>query len=240
MPANAKIKQQRRSCDVGRAPAWSAIRRLSLSMKNAPPMATSSSGRSFATVAMEFSRAPSVTPRRLTRDQNANAATRMAISMPRPASGGTSSPRLDANTVDDRRGRKRAQHPQQHAGHEADVRSERGADIGVRPAGERHAAAGIRDAEHDEAHRDGADEIRDRCGRAERAGHVGRQTEDAAADRDVDDGRGQSQRADRTDERLALTCFWKHDGRLPGAREPKCYRVRECGYSQRPPGLLVP
>ena len=39
------------------------------------------------------------TPRRLTSDQKAKAATRIAISIQRPASAGTSRPRLDANTV---------------------------------------------------------------------------------------------------------------------------------------------
>ena len=68
MPANAKI----RSSDVRATSAAAGIastRRFAASMKNMPPMATSNSGRSFATVAIEFSRTPSVTPRRFTIDQ---------------------------------------------------------------------------------------------------------------------------------------------------------------------------
>ena len=99
IPANAKIS----SSDVratSPAEGMAAIRRLSVSMKKSPPIATSSSGSSFATVAIEFSRTPSDTPRRLISVQNPNATTRMPISIMRPASAGTSSPRLAAKTVD--------------------------------------------------------------------------------------------------------------------------------------------
>ena len=71
MPANAKISSSdvRATSPAGRHHRRS--RRLSGLMKNAPPTATSSSGSSLATVAIEFSRTPRVTPRRLTTDQNA-------------------------------------------------------------------------------------------------------------------------------------------------------------------------
>ena len=99
MPANAKI----RSSEVratSPAAGITAISRFSGLMKKAPPTATSTSGSSFATVAIEFKRTPSVTPRKLTIDQNANAATRTAIDATGPDSAGTSWPTLAENTVD--------------------------------------------------------------------------------------------------------------------------------------------
>jgi hypothetical protein len=69
------------------------------STANAPPTTTSSSGNSFAAVATEFSREPSVTPRRLTSDQKVNTTARIRASIARPASAGTSRPMPDANTV---------------------------------------------------------------------------------------------------------------------------------------------
>lgn len=68
IPAKAKIN----SSEVRATSAAAGIdtmRRFSLCTKNAPPMATINSGSSFATVAIELSRTPSVTPRRLMSDQ---------------------------------------------------------------------------------------------------------------------------------------------------------------------------
>ena len=202
MPANAKIS----SSDVratSPAAGIAAICRFSALTKNAPPTATSSSGSSLATVAIELSRTPSVTPRRLTSDQNANAATRTAIVASRSGQRRHEQTEARRKHRRHRRGGERAEHPQQHAGEESGVGPERRADVGVRPAGQRHAAAGIGDAQHDQPHRDRADQVGDRRRGAERAGDVGRQAEDAAADRDVDDAGGQAERADGADQRFA-------------------------------------
>ena len=89
--------------------------------------------------------------------------------------------------------RERAEHPQHEARHEAGIGPERRADVGIRPTGERHAPAGVGDAPHDQAHRHRAHEVGKRGRRAERSGHAGGQAEDAAADRDVHDGRSQAE-----------------------------------------------
>jgi hypothetical protein len=88
-----------------------------------------------------------------------------------------------------------AEHPQHHTGQERRIRAERHADVGIRAAGERHAAPGIGDAEHDERHGRGAHEIGDGRRRTKRAGDVRRQAEDAAAHGDVDDRGSQAERA---------------------------------------------
>ena len=68
--------------------------------------------------------------------------------------------------------------------------------------GQRHPLSGVGNAVDDERHRGGADQVGDRRGGAQRGGDVARQPEDTAADRDVDDGRGERQRADAANERL--------------------------------------
>ena len=171
--------------------------------KNAPPIAISSSGNSFATVAIELSRTPSVTPRRLTSDQNTNAADQDGgRRMAGPDSAGTSWPMLAANTVDTAAV---ANVPSIHSS-----TPERKPAYGPNavptyaygPPVSDDAAAGVGDAQHDQPHRDRAHQVGDRRRGAERAGDVRRQPEDAAADRDVDDAGGQTERADRADQRI--------------------------------------
>ena len=99
-------------------------------------------------------------------------------------------------------GREQAEHPQQDAREERGVRPQRGADIRIGAAGERHAAARVRDAQHDQPHRHGADEVGDWRRGPEGAGDAGRQAEDAAADGDVDDGSGEAERTDGPKQRL--------------------------------------
>ena len=69
-PANAKIKNSEARA-MSPAGGTASIARLLALTKKAPPTATSSSGNSFAIVAIEFSRTLRVTPRKLTNDQNA-------------------------------------------------------------------------------------------------------------------------------------------------------------------------
>ena len=82
------------------------------------------------------------------------------------------------------------------------VRPERRAHVRIWTTGQRDSTSRVRDAQHDESHRDRADEIRNRRCRAERTGNVRWQAEDTAANRDVDDGRGQSERADGANQRI--------------------------------------
>jgi hypothetical protein len=91
--------------------------------------------------------------------------------------------------------------PQQHAGEEAGEGTEGDFHVGVGAAGEGHAAPRLGKAEDDESHRHGADEVGEGGGRPQDGRDVGGQAEDAAADRDVDDARGQTPDADRADER---------------------------------------
>ena len=58
--------------------------RFSARTKNRPATAISTSGTSLATVIVVLSRTPSVTPRRLTIDQNPNATTRTAMCIALP------------------------------------------------------------------------------------------------------------------------------------------------------------
>ena len=89
----------------------------------------------------------------------------------------------------------------ENAGEKADVRTERELDVRVRPAGERDTTSGFSEAEHDQPHRDRAHDVGDRRGSTERVSDVGWKTEDAAADRDVDDAGRERPRTDRTNER---------------------------------------
>ena len=143
-----------------------------------------------------------MTPRRLTTDQNAKAATRTPISIPRPASAGTSSPTLEASTVDTAAVANvpsiHSRTPERKPG----IWAERRTDVRVRSAGQRHAASRVGDTQHDEAHGDRADQVGQRRGGAERAGDTRGKAEDAAADRDVDDRGGEAKGADDADERL--------------------------------------
>src|SRR5687768_3575557 len=98
-PANAKIRNSEARATSPTGGTTSIARLLALT-KNAPPMATRSSGSSLATVAIEFRRTLNVTPRKLMNDQKAYAATNTTADAARPASAGTSCPTLAANTVE--------------------------------------------------------------------------------------------------------------------------------------------
>ena len=98
--------------------------------------------------------------------------------------------------------REEAEQPQHDPGEEARVRAERHADVGVGAPGQRHPAPRVGDAEHDQSHGGRTHEVGDRSRGTECAGDAGRQAEDAAADGDVDDGGGETERADRAHERL--------------------------------------
>ena len=93
-----------------------------------------------------------------------------------------------------------AQHPQQHAGHRADIAPEHRFHVRVGTARHRDAATGFCKAEHDAADDGGADEVHEGCRRTSGCRGACRQTEDAAADGDVEDAGGEPQNADRADE----------------------------------------
>jgi hypothetical protein len=96
----------------------------------------------------------------------------------------------------DRGHRHRQQQPQQEARKETRERAECGFDVRIRAARQRDATARFGHAQHDETHRDGAEQVRQRRGGAELGGHVGRHAKNAAADRDVEDAGAQCERAD--------------------------------------------
>ena len=203
MPANAKISSSDMRA-TSPAAGIAATCRLPGSMKNAPPMATRSErqqlgdgGDGVEAHAQRHAAQVHQRPEPEHDDQDGRLHAR---------AGQRGHELAEARRQHRRDGGsgKRPRDPQQHAGQKARVGSERGADIGIRSARERHAAAGVRDAEHDEAHGDGAHQVGQRRGRAERAGDEGRQAKDAAADGDVDDACGKAQRADGTNQRFTL------------------------------------
>ena len=117
--------------------------------------------------------------------------------------------RLGGRPEDTHRGRKRARdrgdgeqrhQPVEDAAHKPDRGAECDFDVGVEPAGERDAAAGRREAQDDERHEHGADEVDERSGWAESGGNRGRQDEDTGADGGVDDAGREAAHADRTHE----------------------------------------
>ena len=154
----------------------------------------------------------------------------------RDASAGTSAPRLAISTVataaianvstihsrnprgTPRTARTRPRH--RHTGR-------RSARRGSRP----------RPCKNDEAHREGAEQVGDERGRAERRRHVGRQPEDAAADRDVDDAGGERERCRWSDGVMtrATRCCQSSDEpsthaaavRFPqGGYRAACFRIQ--------------
>ena len=99
--------------------------------------------------------------------------------------------------------------PQQHARDEAGVVAVGGLDRAIGAAAGGHAAARLRKAADDCAHRDQAGDIGERGGGARRGGHGGGQAEDARADHLVDDRRGEAGDSDGADEpriAVALLC----------------------------------
>ena len=171
-------------------------------MKNAPATATSRSGRSFATVAIELRRTPSATPRRLITDQKAKREDEDGRFHGAAAQCRHQEPQARRKHGRDRGGSKGPEHPQQHARDEARVGPERSADIGVGTAGQRDTAAGIGNTQHDESHGECAHQIRSRGRRAQRCRHIRGQPEDAAADGDVDNRGRQPERPHDANERL--------------------------------------
>ena len=91
--------------------------------------------------------------------------------------------------------------PEQDAGDEADQRPEGHLDVRVHAARQRDAACRLGEAEDDERHGGGANDIGKGGGRAEQGGDAARQAEDPAADGDVHDPGGEPHDTDGADER---------------------------------------
>src|SRR5206468_157132 len=112
-----------------------------------------------------------------------------------------------------------AEDPDENAGQESHEGPERDLDVGIRTARHVDAAAGLGEAERDQPHDRGADQIGDRRARSQRCGDAGRKTKDAAADGDVDDTGGQPPGTDGPQER-ALPGWRGHHEVMPQADWP--------------------
>ena len=143
---------------------------------------------------------PRRTPAMLTALRTRKTTTRKAPEARGPLSAGSERRSVGREYHRDRRHRHGAEDPEEHAGLEAQEGPERRLHVGVGPAGQVDAAAGLGEAEDDEAHGDRADEVGEGGRRPEPARHVRGQTEDPSAHGDVDDAGGEPEHADRAQE----------------------------------------
>ena len=168
---------------------------------NQTPMTISTpSGTSFATVTASTRRAPGVTPRTFTAASPPNSIATMATRV----AGWLAEGQIPASESDEDVGHARHGHRRaegiEHAGQKTDERPECRFHVGIEAAGERDAAAGRREARHDERHHPAADDIGEGRRRPEVSRDGGGQHEDAGADRGVDGACDQPPHADFAQE----------------------------------------